>query len=153
MWGRGIQERGGPMDLRVLVLIADPDLGQLVRAQVDNLGCSCVVAPTYDAASNSFGWADAAIVDLESDGLDDLYRLRVEAPTVRTIAIAPDADRAASAQSAGVGQVLVEPFSIADIVDAVKALRPITDAAIVDLRTGLSTPAPAVDDAPWWATR
>lgn len=141
------------MDLRVLVLIADPDLGQLIRTQVDNLGCSCSVAPTYDAATKALSWADAAIVDLDGDGLDDLNRLRVEVPTMRTIAIAPDHDRATSARSAGVDQVLVEPFSIADVVAAVRSLRPTVDAAVVDLRTGLVTAAPAVDDAPWWATR
>ena len=55
--------------------------------------------------------------------------------------------------SAGADQVLVEPFSIADVVDAVRTLGPTADALIVDLRTGEATPAPVVDEAPWWATR
>ena len=38
------------MDLRVLVLIADHDLGELVRAQVENLGCPCNLVESYDQA-------------------------------------------------------------------------------------------------------
>jgi DNA-binding response OmpR family regulator len=141
------------MDLRVLVLIADHDLGELVRAQVENLGCSCSLAETYDEASTALGWADAAIVDLAGNGLDDLNRLRVEAPMVRTLAIAPDLAHEAAARSAGVGHVLVEPFSIADVVDGVRAMGRGPEAAVVDLRTGERAPAPVVEDAPWWATR
>ena len=55
--------------------------------------------------------------------------------------------------AAGADQVLVEPFAIADLVEAVRALGPIGDALLVDLRTGAVTAAPAVADAPWWATR
>ncbi len=39
------------MDLRVVVLSADLALGELVRAQVDNLGCRCAVVDTYDLAA------------------------------------------------------------------------------------------------------
>lgn len=147
-------ERGeGLMDLRVLVLIADRELGELVREQVENPGCSCSLATTYAEGSTALGWAEAAIVDLAGDGLDDLYRLRVEAPTVRIIAIAPDAGRAERAQAAGVDRVLVEPFSIADIGDAVRAMDRGADSETVDLSSGEPTAAPAVDDAPWFVTR
>jgi DNA-binding response OmpR family regulator len=142
------------MDLRVLVLTADHDLGELTRAQVDNLGCSCSVAETYDEGSSALTWADAAIIDLAGDGIEDLYRLRVEAPLVRVLAISPDPDLEATARSAGADQVLVEPFSVADLVAAVRAMAPTNDAAqIVDLRTGERTPAPAVEDAPWFSTK
>ena len=141
------------MDLRVLVLTGDLGLSELVRAQVENLGCTCTLRESYDEANASIDWADAAIIDLVGEGLDDLNRLRVEAPRVRVLAIAPDAVAGDSARSAGADQVLVEPFAIADLVEAVRALGPSGDARVVDLRTGAVTAAPVVADAPWWATR
>ena len=141
------------MDLRVLVLTGDMGLSELLRAQVENLGCVCNLRSTYDEASPSIDWADAAIIDLAGDGLDDLNRLRVEAPRVRVLAIAPNALQEDAARSAGADQVLVEPFSIVQVVDAVRTLGPMGDAQVVDLRTGVVSAAPQVDDAPWWATR
>jgi DNA-binding response OmpR family regulator len=141
------------MDLRVLVLTADLGLSELIRAQVENLGCVCTLRESYDEASSSIDWADAAIVDLVDDGIDDLCRIRVEAPRVRILAIAPDVEREQAARSAGADQVLVEPFAIADVVEAVRALGPNGDASVVDIRTGVATEPPVVDDAPWWATR
>lgn len=141
------------MDLRVLVLTPDNALGELVRTQVENLGCTCSRAETYDEGSTALSWADAAIVDLAGDGLDDLNRLRVEAPLVRVLGIAPDKKAAKAAKSAGADRVLVEPFSIADVIDGIRAMAPSSDAQVVDLRTGERSAAPVVDDAPWWATR
>lgn len=141
------------MDLRVLVLTADLGLSELIRAQVENLGCVCTLRAGYDEASASIGWADAAIVDLVGDGIDDLCRMRVEAPRMRVLAIAPDAGHERAARSAGADQVLVEPFAIADVVDAVRALDPGGDASVVDIRTGAVSKAPPVEDAPWWASR
>jgi DNA-binding response OmpR family regulator len=141
------------MDLRVLVLTADLGLSELIRAQVENLGCVCTLRASYDEASSSIDWADAAVVDLVDDGIDDLCRIRVEAPRVRILAIAPDAEQGRAARSAGADQVLVEPFAIADVVEAVRALGPHGDASVVDIRTGVATEAPPVEDAPWWATR
>ncbi len=141
------------MDLRVLVLTADLGLSELIRAQVENLGCVCNLRQTYDEASSAIDWADAAIIDLVGDGIDDLCRLRVEAPRVRILAIAPDAVQERAARSAGADQVLVEPFAIADVVEAVRALGPSGDALVVDIRTGVASPAPATEEAPWWATR
>jgi DNA-binding response OmpR family regulator len=141
------------MDLRVLVLTADLGLSELIRAQVENLGCVCTLRDSYDEASSSIDWADAAIVDLVDDGIDDLCRIRVEAPRVRILAIAPNLEHEQAARSAGADQVLVEPFAIADVVEAVRALGPTGDASVVDIRTGVVTEAPAVDDAPWWASR
>lgn len=141
------------MDLRVLVLTADLGLSEVLRTQVENLGCHCTLQETYDDASATIGWADAAIIDLAGNGLDDLNRLRVEAPRVRILAVAPDAEQEDAARSAGADQVLVEPFAIADVVHAVRALGPNADALVIDLRTGVASAAPAVEDAPWWATR
>lgn len=141
------------MDLRVLVLTADLGLSELLRTQVENLGCRCSLRDTYDEAGSSIEWADAAIIDLVGDGLDDLNRLRVEAPRVRILAIATDAEQDDAARSAGADQVLVEPFAIADVVQAVRALGPNGDAQVIDLRTGVTSEAPVVEDAPWWATR
>ena len=141
------------MDLRVLILTADLGLAELAQAQVENLGCTCTVRESYDGANASIDWADAAIIDLVGEGLDDLNLLRVEAPRVRVLAIAPDAVAGDLARSAGADQVLVEPFAIADLVEAVRALGPNRDALVVDLRTGAVTAAPNVADAPWWATR
>ncbi len=109
--------------------------------------------PSYDDASSTIDWADAAIIDLAGDGLDDLNRLRVEAPRVRILAVATEAAQEEAARSAGADQVLVEPFSIADVVEAVRRLGPSGGAVVVDLRTGERAPAPEVEDAPWWATR
>lgn len=141
------------MDLRVVVLIEDRQLGDLVRAQVENLGCRCNVVGTYEEASAALAWAEAAVVDLAGDGVDHLNRLRVEAPTLRTLAIAPDADQAHMAESIGVDRLLVEPLSVAELVDAVRALGLGTGADVVDLRAGGASTAGAADDAPWWATR
>jgi DNA-binding response OmpR family regulator len=141
------------MDLRVLVLTADLGLSELIRAQVENLGCVCTLRASYDEASSSIDWADAAVVDLVDDGIDDLCRIRVEAPRIRTLAIASDAEQEQAARSAGADQVLVEPFAIADVVEAVRALGPSGGARVVDIRTGVVSEAPAVEDAPWWATR
>jgi DNA-binding response OmpR family regulator len=142
------------MDLRVLVLVADHDFGQVVRTQVENLGCRCSLAETYDEAGPAIGWADAAVIDLAGDGLDDLNRLRVEAPAMRILAIAPDAMGESAAANAGVDQILVEPFSIVEIAERVRLLaRDSGDAEVVDLRTGERATAPEVDDAPWWATK
>lgn len=141
------------MDLRVLVLTTDLGLSEMVRAQVENLGCRCNLWGSYDEASTSIDWADAAIIDLAGDGLDDLNRLRVEAPRVRILAIAPDPAQEAAAQSAGADQVLLEPFSITDLIDAVRRLGPAGDGSVIDLRTGEAIAAPVADDAPWWATR
>ena len=79
--------------------------------------------PTTSRAP-SLDWADAAIIDLAGDGLDDLNRLRVECPRLRVLAIATDAAQEGSARSAGADEVLVEPFSIADVVEAIRTLGP-----------------------------
>lgn len=141
------------MDLRVIVLTNDFGLSELLRAQIENLGCSCSLVPTYDEAGPALDWADAAVVDLVGDGLDDLNRLRVEAPRLRVLAIAPSPDQGAQAGMAGADHVLVEPFSIADVVAAVRTLGPPSaHADVVDLRTGAAVAAPVVAEAPWWAT-
>lgn len=141
------------MDLRVLVLTGDPGLADLVRSQAENLGCTCTMRDTYDGVSASISWADAAVIDLAGDGLDDLNRLRVEAPRVRILAIALDDSQEQAARTAGADQVLVEPFAVTDVVTAVRALGPNDSARVIDLRTGIATAAPAVDDAPWFSTR
>ncbi len=141
------------MDLRVLVLTADLGLSELLRTQVENLGCHCTLRATYDEAAASIEWADAAVIDLAGAGLDDLNRLRVEAPRVRVLAIAADADEEAAARSAGADAIIAEPFSVAEVIDAIRTLGPHGDAEVIDLRTGVAAGAPAVEDAPWWATR
>lgn len=141
------------MDLRVLVLTADDDLGTLIGAHVENLGCSSSRAATYDDGSTALAWADVAVVDLVGDGIDDLYRLRLEAPLVQVIAIAPDLERAETARASGARRVLLEPFSIADVVDALRAMGSGAKTSTVDLRSSAGPDAMAVADAPWWATR
>lgn len=142
------------MDLRVVVLSADRQLADLVRPQVENLGCRCSVVATYEDASAALVWAEAAVVDLAGDGVEHLNRLRVEAPTLRTLAIAPDDDHRQAVEDVGVDQVLVEPFSVADLADAVRALGHGSGGEMIDLRSGeaASVSSPA-DDRPWWATR
>jgi DNA-binding response OmpR family regulator len=139
------------MDLRVLVLTTDPGLGAVLRAQVENLGGACTLRETYDEASSSFDWADAAIIDLDGDGLDDLNRLRVECPRLRVMAIATDALQEGSARSAGADEVLAEPFAITDVVDVIRRLAPVNTDQVIDLRAGETSPPVAVD-GPWFAT-
>ena len=140
------------MDLRALVLTKDLGLAELLRTQVENLGGACTVRDTYDEASPSLDWADAAIIDLAGDGLDDLNRLRVECPRLRVLAIATDALQEGSARSAGADEVMVEPFSIADIVDVIRKLGPSSAAQVVDIRTGETSDAPTTVDGSWFAT-
>jgi len=141
------------MDLRVLVLTADAALGTLIKAQVDNLGCRCTVATDYAEASTVLTWADAGVVDL-ADGLDDLRRLRDEAPSLRVVAVAPEGEIAAQAVAEGAFSVLVEPFSISDVVELVRGLGRGAEVGTVDLREGALTQAAATaEDKPWWATR
>jgi CheY-like chemotaxis protein len=137
------------MDLRTLLITGDGGLADLLRPQVENQGGLCVVADTYDDARESFEWADAVMLDLElpEGGVEALARLRVELPAVPVVAIAGTA-QAASAVAGQVERVLLEPFSIADVVDAIRSLIP----ALIDLRGG-ETAAAVADDAPWWASR
>ena len=139
------------MDLQVLVVTADTQLGELVKAQVDNLGCVANVVETYDSATARFEWADAVVDDLVGDGAALLDRLRMEVPDLPVVAIAPDESSGEGARSSGARQVLVEPFSIAEIVDAVKAMGQ-GELVVVDLDAE-ATSDPVVDDKPWWATR
>ena len=140
------------MDLRVLVLTMDGGLAEVLRTQVENLGAACTVRETYDDLSRSLQWADAAIIDLAGDGLDDLNRLRVESPRMRVLAVATSASQEDAARSAGADEVLTEPFSIADIVQSIRALAPPDSASVIDLRTGEVSAAPAPVDGPWFAT-
>jgi DNA-binding response OmpR family regulator len=141
------------MDLRVLVLTKDLGMAELLRTQVENLGGACTVRDTYDELGASLEWADAAIIDLAGDGLDDLNRLRVECPRLRVLAVSPDAEQEAAARSAGADDVMVEPFAVADIVEAIRKLGPVVaDAQVIDLRTGEVTEAPAAVESPWFAT-
>ena len=96
-------------------------------------------------------WVRLAFVEAGSDWRS-LNRLRVEVPKLRVLAIAPDAAQAELARSAGAAAVLTEPFSIAEIIEELRALaRPYAE--VLDLTGAAAGPAPAVDDAPWWATR
>jgi DNA-binding response OmpR family regulator len=140
------------MDLRVLVLTKDGGLADVLRTQVENLGAACTVRETYDELSPSLQWADAAIIDLAGDGLDDLNRLRVESPRMRVLAVATSAPQEDEARSAGADHVLTEPFSIADIVDSIRAIAPPDTATVIDLVTGEVSAAPAPVDGPWFAT-
>jgi DNA-binding response OmpR family regulator len=142
------------MDLRALLITADKGLADLLRPQVENQGGLCTVAESYDHARASFGWANAAFVDLElpEGGQEALARLRLERPSLPVVAIAArSADAAAVAEV--VDRVLLEPFSIAEVVEAVRTLAPAQEAPVVDLRPGAGTGVGAGDDAPWWATR
>jgi DNA-binding response OmpR family regulator len=140
------------MDLRVLVLTNDVGLAEVLRTQVENLGAACSVRETYDAMGPSLEWADAAIIDLAGDGIDDLNRLRVESPRLRVLAVATEPAQVEAARSAGADDVLVEPFSISDVVEAIRKLAPANTAKVIDLRTGEVSTAPAPVEGPWFAT-
>lgn len=140
------------MDLRVIVLAGDMGFSAMLRAQVENLGCVCNTALDLDEALAALEWADAAVIDLAGDGLEQLERLRVAAPELRVLGIAPDAAQAKPAKELHAA-VLIEPFAIPDLVQAVRGLeRPAAGDSVIDLRDAPS-PAAESDDAPWWATR
>ena len=140
------------MDLRVLVLTTDLGLGGLLRTQVENLGGACTLGDSYDELSPSLDWADATIIDLAGDGLDDLNRLRVECPRLRVLAIATDELQNGSARSAGADEVLVEPFAISDVVETIRRLAPTGSVPVIDLRNGDPADAAEADDGSWFAT-
>src|SRR5688500_10119861 len=147
------------MDARMLVVSADRGLSELLRPQVENQGCECRIADCYDEASFHPEWADALLLDLElpDGGIETLHRLQIEAPDVRVVAIATNDTDAEAAREAGVERVLSEPFSIADVVDAVRSVGVNCGAEVIDLREAradlASVRTGATDDRPWWATR
>jgi CheY-like chemotaxis protein len=147
------------VNAKMLVLTADPGLCELLRPQVENQGCDCYVAESYDEAAQLLGRAEALLVDLElpGGGLDAIRRLLVEAPELRIVAIATNAADASAAEAIGVQRVLQEPLSIADVVDAVRsAAAPTAGAEVIELRTPVTDTAGVLsfeDDLPWWATR
>jgi DNA-binding response OmpR family regulator len=140
------------MELRVIVLTSDPGLSELLRAQVENLGCATNTARSYDEAVGVLEWADAALVDLADQGLHDLRRLRDAAPDVRTLAVVTEEEQAEEAAELA-DSVLVEPFSIPDLLASIRQLARPAGGELIDLRSGDRTSAPEPDDAPWWATR
>lgn len=141
------------MDLRVIVVASDQGLAEIVRAQVENLGCACNEVPGAEEAMGALEWADAAVVDLAGDGLDQLRRLRTAAPELRVLAVAVDEDQAAAARELDAG-VLVEPFAIPDLIQGVRRLAGPAGGGegVIDLDAA-ARPAAADEDAPWWATR
>ena len=136
------------MDLRALVLTKDADLGAVLRTQVENLGGACTLRETYDELSSSLTWADAAIIDLAGDGLDDLNRLRVESPRLRVLAVATNASDEEAARLAGADDVLLEPFSIADIVDGIRRLAPLTTTQVIPIAASTTAARPSATGCP-----
>jgi len=134
----------------MLVLTSDPGSAELLRTQVENLGCSCSVFDGYAEASSAIDWADAAVVDLAGEGLDHLTRLRVESPQVPILAVAPDPRSATEAEAAGADRVLVEPFTIADLIESLRSLASEPAPEVIDLRA--VEPVAAGDEEPWWAS-
>ena len=134
----------------MLVLTGDPGFAELLRTQVENLGSPCSVCDSYAEASSAIDWADAAVVDLADEGLDHLSRLRVESPQLRILAVASDPEGAAEAEVAGADRVLVEPFTIADLIDSVRSLASEPTPEVIDLRA--VEPVAAGDEEPWWAS-
>lgn len=144
------------MDLRLIVLSSDAGLADMVRAQAENVGCACNTARDATEAIAMLGWADAAVIDLAGSGLVELRALKEQAPELRVLAIAVEAEQADQGRAAGAEAVLAEPFSIPELIEAVRALEAPTKRSdgVIDLRTGSNKGAAAeADDAPWWATR
>jgi DNA-binding response OmpR family regulator len=134
----------------MLVLTSDPGFAELLRTQVENLGCPCSVCDGYAEASSAIDWADAAVVDLAEEGFDHLARLRVDSPQLRILAVGPDPERAAEAETAGADRVLVEPFTIADLIESLRSLASEPAPEVIDLRA--VEPVAAGDEEPWWAS-
>jgi DNA-binding response OmpR family regulator len=146
------------VDAHMLVVSGDRGLVELLRPQVENQGCECQVADCYDAASFQLDWADAVLLDLElpGGGLDALRRVRIEAPQVHIIVVATTEVDAVAAEELGADCVLREPFSIADVVEAVRTVGADRSSEnVVDLREAadLRVAAAVADERPWWATR
>ena len=145
------------MDARMLVVSADRGLVELLRPQVENVGCDCRVADCEDEVPRHLRWAEAMLVDLElpEGGLEVLRRVRTEAPDIRIVAVATTEADAAAARNLGAHEVLLEPFSITDVVDAVRAVGKPVGARVIDLRekAGARLADLEPDDRPWFATQ
>ena len=124
------------MDLRVLVLTKDLGLAELLRTQVENLGGACTVRETYDELSrrstgptppSSTSPATASTTSTACGSSAHACGCWPSPPTPR---------QEDAARSAGADEVLVEPFAIADIVDAdPRRLGPMrASAQVIDLR-------------------
>ncbi len=147
------------MSSDVVVLTDDEALADVVAPQVTNLGRSCRWVPRSADVADALGSAagiEAAVVDLAMAGGTELVAQLVDAGA-SVVAIAPDG-RAADAvrERARAAEVVVEPFSIVELVEALRSLDPHPldsaagsggRAAVIDLRRA------AADHRPWWATR
>ena len=144
------------MDARMLVVSADRGLVELLRPQVENVGCESRLADCAAEVDRHLAWADAMLLDLElpDGGMDVLRHARDEAADVQVVAVATNETDAVLASDLGAVRVLLEPFSITDVVEAVRAVGTPTGAKVIDLRDKVSARlADEADDRPWFATQ
>ena len=145
------------MEARVVIVTADEGVAETIRAQATNLGAVVNRAYEPSVAPDKLEWADAVIVDLLLEGSSAL--VAELAPTRAVLAVASTPEQGLAAAEVGAA-VLTEPFSIVQLVEALRTLvagAP-QHAAVVDLRgqpvaPAAAAPAEVADDLPWWATR
>lgn len=117
---------------QLVVLEDDPGLRQLLRAVlVESRGASVWFADHPDElAPATFAASDAVLVDLDGFGASALKvvrRLRAEHPAVPVVVTTADAARADGAIEAGASASVLQPFSVADLLDALDGATAVID--------------------------
>lgn len=143
--------------VRFLVVSDDLGLAEMLRAQAENMGWSSSVLDEAPGDGAPFLAADVVAVDMqlgEGDlGVPTIARVRAVHETANVLAIASDDDAARRATAAGAQHVVTEPFTIAQLIEALRdAARgtPLPD-GVIDIRGMVG--ATGESEPPWWATR
>ena len=117
------------MNRAVLIVEDDPNLAQLVRIHVEDLGCNTVMADSGKAALAAWqeGGIDLVVLDLmlpDMDGLSVCREIRRSAPYVAILMLtarSSEADRVLGLDM-GADDYLSKPFSVAELAARIKAL-------------------------------
>jgi two-component system, OmpR family, response regulator len=117
------------MTRTVLIIEDNPDIAQLVRMHVEDLGCDTVVEPRGDTGLARYrqGGVDLIVLDLMLPGLDGLAvcrEIRSQSgyvPILMLTAKATELDRVLGLEM-GADDYLTKPFSVAELAARIKAL-------------------------------
>ena len=117
------------MSRTVLVVEDDPNLAQLIRIHVEDLGCATVMAESGKAAIEAWrsGGIDLVVLDLmlpDMDGLSVCREIRAAdayIPILMLTARSSEADRVLGLDI-GADDYLSKPFSVAELAARIKAL-------------------------------
>lgn len=111
---------------RVGVLADDADLGTLVVFCLEGAGLRTTVTHMHKVLQER--GVETAVIDLSLTGggspaihgLDEVRRLRTQFPELRIVALAWREIPRRSIEEAGADAIVTKPFSIDDLVDAVR---------------------------------